>query len=183
MRALCRPPVESSAQLWRRISAVARNDLRSRVRSPDLQCLSAVSPRLLALRDNGRNWAGSTRGLSGGAATGRDRPGHAAMGALPVLRAPRRTPPCSTASTTARADSPGPGATRTGPLDPAIPRHRRPAPPAGSLPRADRGHVPGRTRPGRSQPASRCRNARPATPAAPLAQPARLVAIRGTVCA
>ena len=58
---------KQSAQLWRRFSGVARNDLRSRVRYPDLQCLS---PRLLALRDNGRNWAGSTRGLSGGAATG-----------------------------------------------------------------------------------------------------------------
>src|SRR5262249_57177557 len=39
------------------------------------------------------------------------------------------------------------GLPETGPLQPAIPRHRHPAPPVDSLRTADRGHLPGLTRP------------------------------------
>ncbi len=70
---------------------------------------------------------------------------NAAMGALPVLRAPRPTRACSAASTTGRAGSWGSGATLADRLHPAIPRRGRPAPPVGGLGRADRGHVPGLT--------------------------------------
>ena len=69
-----------------------------------------------------------------------------AMGALPVLRA-ATDPACSAASTTARADSLGAGATRNWPIPAPIPRHGRPAPPVDSLRRTDRGHLPGLTRP------------------------------------
>ena len=69
---------------------------------------------------------------------------NAAMGALPILRA---------ATDPARARRPvlrpgrilrDQGLPQTGPLQPAIPRHRHPAPPVDSLRTADRGHVPGR---------------------------------------
>jgi len=70
-----------------------------------------------------------------------------AMGALPVLRA-------TTDPGVLGGQYYGPGrlfGTRgyptTGPVQQAIPRHRHPAPPVDSLRRADRGHLPGLTRP------------------------------------
>ena len=76
--------------------------------------------------------AGEPEGGDGRAARAarRDRPRRARR---PVLR-PARIPR-------------GQGLPGTGPLQPAIPRHRHPAPPVGSLRRADRGHLPGLTRP------------------------------------
>ena len=71
----------------------------------------------------------------------------AAMGALPVLRAATDPGVLGGQYYGPRRIVRGQGLPGTGPLQPAIPRHGPPAPPVGSLRRADRGHLPGLTRP------------------------------------
>src|SRR5262249_19520536 len=89
-------------------------------------------------------------------------PPHACHRRVPLRAAAQPAPGDGRAARAARRDRPprarrpvlrpgpvvrDPGPPGTGPFQPAIPRHRHPAPPVDSLRTADRGHLPGLTRP------------------------------------
>ena len=71
----------------------------------------------------------------------------AAMGALPTLRAATDPGVLGGQYYGPRGFFGTRGYPELAALQPAIPRHRHPAPPVDSLRRADRGHIPGLTRP------------------------------------